>query len=242
MKKFIYILISLTFFISCKKENNCFITAGASTTETVYLEPFSSIEINHFLNVDWKESDEYRIKIQGGNNFTLGVSHEITGELLKLVNNNGCKALRRNVDNILITIYSPKIDSLTVRGNGKVTFKDTLKNNLIFNSIANQASVHLLINNNFTRFYLESGSTDITVNGKSNYCDYYNSGIVHFYGQYFQVDSFRCHSRANGITEIRANSWLHIEQNGSGDINYWGNPSDINITSYLGEGKIIKRE
>lgn len=241
MKKLFSILTIGALLLSCKKENNCLIAAGDKTTETVYLEPFSSIQINHFLNVNWIKSSEYKINIEAGDNFVIGVSSEISDGLLTLTNNNGCKMLRRNINDILVTVYCPQIDSLTLKGNGNITFKDTLKSNLVFSSIANQASVELLINNSFTKFYLESGSTDITVKGNNSYCDYYNSGIVHFLAKDFKVDSFRCHSRANGITEIRANSWLHIEQNGNGDINYWGNPTVVNVSSYLGEGKIIKR-
>jgi len=241
MKKGLFILVCALTLLACKKENNCFIPAGKKSSQTTYLDNFSSVTFNYFMDFNWVESNEVKMVVEGGENFIPEISSEITNGNLDISNNNGCKVMRGKVDDITVTLYCPQIDTFTLKGNGKISFKDTIKNDFHFNSIANQGSVELKFNNNFTKFYLESGSTDITITGNNRYCDYYNSGIVHFYAKEFQVDSFRCHSRANGITEIRANEWLHIEQNGTGDIQYWGNPNTVTITSQLGEGAIINR-
>ena len=159
-----------------------------------------------------------------------------------LTNNKGCKFLRRNVKNITVTLFCPLLDTLTSRSSGEIIFNDAMESNILINCIANQGTMRLKIDNNYTEFYLESGSNDIHVKGSSRYCNYYNAGITHFYAKEFNVDSFRCHSRSKGITEIKAKSWLNIEQNGESDINYWGNPKFINIASFLGNGEIINRE
>ncbi|MBO72479.1 MAG: hypothetical protein CMD35_02575 [Flavobacteriales bacterium] len=242
MKKQLTIYIIVLFALACKKENNCFISSGKSDSQTTDLDMFSSIEINDFMDVSWKKSSEYKVEIQGGENFIPEISHEVNNGKLTLENNNGCKFLRRNVKNISVTVYCPSFDTLSVRGSGEINFQDTIQNNLWINCIANQGSMNLKIKNNYTKFYLESGSNEIKINGSTRYCNYYNSGINHFYAKSFEVDSFRCHSRSKGVTEINVKSWLHIEQNGDSDINYWGNPSIVNITSYLGNGDIINRD
>ncbi len=241
MKQGFYIALFTIFLFSCKKENNCLISSGKPASETLYMDAFSSIEVNDFIDVNWQESSEYKIEIEGGENFIPGISYNTTKNFLVLKNNNGCKFMRRNVDDISVTVFCPFVDTLTVKGSGKILFKDTMKHNLWVNCIANQGTMNLKIDNEFTRFYLESGSNDIHVTGSTRYCNYYNAGIIHFYAKTFEVDSFRCHSRSKGITEIIANSWLHIEQNGESDINYWGNPPIVNVTSYSGDGKIISR-
>ena len=241
MKQGFYIALFTIFLFSCKKENNCLISSGKPASETLYMDAFSSIEVNDFIDVNWQESSEYKIEIEGGENFIPGISYNTTKNFLVLKNNNGCKFMRRNVDDISVTVFCPFVDTLTVKGSGKILFKDTMKHNLWVNCIANQGTMNLKIDNEFTRFYLESGSNDIHVTGSTRYCNYYNAGIIHFYAKTFEVDSFRCHSRSKGITEIVANSWLHIEQNGESDINYWGNPPIVNVTSYSGDGKIISR-
>jgi hypothetical protein len=241
MKQSIFIITIAIFLFSCSKENNCFVSSGKTTSETIYLDPFSSIEVNDFMNVNWKKSYEYKIEIEGGENFIPGMSYGITKDFLILENNNGCKFMRRNVDDITVTVFCPFLDTLTVKGSGDIIFADTMKHNLWVNCIANQGTMNLKIDNNFTKFYLESGSNDIHIVGATRYCNYYNAGIIHFYAKTFEVDSFRCHSRSKGITEIQANSWLHIEQNGDSDINYWGNPPVVNVTAYRGDGAIIKR-
>ncbi|MBK22175.1 MAG: hypothetical protein CMP63_07710 [Flavobacteriales bacterium] len=241
MKQGFYIALFTIFLFSCKKENNCLISSGKPASETLYMDAFSSIEVKDFIDVNWQESSEYKIEIEGGENFIPGISYNIKKNFLVLKNNNGCKFMRRNVDDISVTVFCPFVDTLTVKGSGKILFKDTMKHNLWVNCIANQGTMNLKIDNEFTRFYLESGSNDIHVTGSTRYCNYYNAGIIHFYAKTFEVDSFRCHSRSKGITEIIANSWLHIEQNGESDINYWGNPPIVNVTSYSGDGKIISR-
>tara|TARA_B100000963_G_scaffold351952_1_gene364369 strand:+ start:171 stop:899 length:729 start_codon:yes stop_codon:yes gene_type:complete len=241
MKKSLFIIVILVFLFSCKKENNCFISSGKPASEVIYLDTFSSIEVNDFMSIQWRESSEYKIKIEGGENFISGMSYVVKKDFLTLENNNGCKFMRRNIDDISVTVFCPFLDTLTVQGSGDIIFEDTMKHNLWINCIANQGTMNLKINNNFTNFYLESGSNDIHVVGATRYCNYYNAGIIHFYAKTFEVDSFRCHSRSKGITEISVNSWLHIEQNGDSDINYWGSPNVVNITSYLGNGAIIKR-
>ena len=241
MKQGFYIALFSIFLFSCKKENNCFVPSGKPASETLYLDAFSSIEVNDFMDVNWQESSEYKIEIEGGENFIPGISYDIAENYLILENNNGCKFMRRNVDDISVTVFSPFLDTLTVRGSGKIVFKDTMRHNLWVNCIANQGTMHLKLNNEFTKFYLESGSNDIHVVGSTRYCNYYNAGIIHFYSKTFETDSFRCHSRSKGITEINAKSWLHIEQNGDSDINYWGNPSVVNVTAYRGNGGIIRQ-
>ena len=241
MKKIILIFIFLATFFSCKKENNCFINGGDIVNKTFNSNPFSGVEINDFMNFNWKKSPEFKVEIEGRENFVSGISNTITEYTLIFNNDNGCKLLRRNVDEITITVFCPSLNTLTLKGSGRIIFIDTLKNDLTINCIANQGSMNLLIDNNYTKFYLESGSTDINIKGSTRYCDYYSSGVNHFYAKTFDTDSFRCHSRSKGITEIKANSWLHIEQNGDSDINYWGNPSTIDVASYLGNGSIINR-
>ena len=234
---YILALIAITF--ACKKENNCIMYSGKTKKVEISTVAFSNIEINDFVDFSWNKSLEYRTEIIGGKNYLPGIITEIEESTLLIKNNNICRFLKAKVDNIQINVYCPLIDTLIVKGSGEVVFNDTMQNNLWVKCLVNQGTIKLKLNNNFSKFYLESGSNDINITGSSIYCDYYNSGINHFYARNFEVDSFRLHSRSKGITEIRANKWLHIEQNGESDINYWGNPSELNITSYLGNGDVI---
>tara|TARA_B100000900_G_C20543450_1_gene701516 strand:+ start:743 stop:1471 length:729 start_codon:yes stop_codon:yes gene_type:complete len=235
--KYILVLIAIT--LACKKENNCIMYSGKSEKVEIPIVAFSSVEINDFIDFSWNKSPGYRIEVIGGKNYLPGIAAELEKSTLHIKNKNICKFLKSKVDNIQINVYCPFIDTLTIKGSGEIVFNDTMQNNLWVNCLVNQGTIRLKLNNDFSKFYLESGSNDIHVTGSSSYCDYYNSGINHFYARNFDVDSFRLHSRSKGVTEIRANKWLHIEQNGESDINYWGNPSEFNITSYLGNGDII---
>ena len=237
-RNYTLILIALTF--ACKKENNCIMHSGKSKKIEISTVAFTNIEINDFVDFSWNKSSEYRIEIIGGKNYLPGVNTKLEESTLIIENKNICKFLKANVDNIQINVYCPLIDTLTIKGSGEVIFNDVMQNNLWVNCLVNQGTIKLKLNNNFSKFYLESGSNDIHIKGSSRYCNYYNSGINHFYARNFEVDSFRLHSRSKGVTEIRANKWLHIEQNGESDINYWGTPPEVNITSHLGNGDIIR--
>ena len=64
MKQGFYIALFTIYLFSCKKENNCFVPSGKPASETVYLDAFSSIEVNDFMDVNWQESSEYKIEIE----------------------------------------------------------------------------------------------------------------------------------------------------------------------------------
>ncbi len=240
MKKLIYILFPCI-FIACKKDNQCFSGPGKESVINEELGEFNSLTINNFMDVYWKQDIENSIQIVGGDNYINQLTCNISQGHLELKNTVNCKFLKKETDRIKITITSPSLDSVTFKGTGLFETLDTIKNYIYIASIANQGSIKLITNNNRVKFYLESGSTDLSLKGKTQYADYYNSGFNHFYAKTWEVDSFRLHSRANGITQIKAKEWLHIEQNGDGDIEYWGNPSFIEVTSYLGNGAIIKK-
>ncbi len=241
MKKLIYISFCI-FLFACKKENNCFIPAGKESSKIIELGNFNSIHVNRFLNVDWVKSSTYKMEIIGGKNFIDNISGDIAENCLILKNNNGCQVLRENVKDVKVIIHAPLLDSIEMLGNGKITFLDTLKSDIVIRSIANQGSLDLLIKNNFIRFYIESGSTDFTIKGTNRYCDYYNASFAHFYGKDFIIDSLSLNNRGNGVTQVHCARWMQLLQDGDGELEYWGNPDTIEVKSYKGKGQLIKRD
>lgn len=241
MKRLIYISLLICFF-SCKKENNCFISAGKETNKTIELNAFHALHVNRFLNVDWIESPDYKIEIIGGKNFINNISSDIIDQCLILKNNNGCQVFREKIDDVKVKVFAPLLDSIEMRGNGKITFKDTLYSNIVIRTIANQGSFDLLIRNDFTRLYMESGSSDFTIKGENRYCDYYNASFAHFYGEEFLIDSLSLNNRGNGITQVHCKSWMQLLQDGTGDLEYWGTPDTIEVKSFTGKGQLIKRD
>ena len=241
MKYWLYLSLCLILF-SCKKENNCFISAGKEATKVVELDNFQGVMVNRFLNLDWIKSPTYKMEIIGGKNFINNISGEIMDDCLVLKNNNGCEVFRDNLTKIKVKLYSPFLDSIDMRGNGKITFLDTMNSNIVIRTIANQGSFDLLINNEFTRLYMESGSSDFEIKGKNRYCDYYNASFAHFYGKDFIIDSLSLNNRGNGVTQVHCAKWMQLLQDANGDLEYWGNPDTIEVKSYTGKGQLLKRD
>lgn len=239
MKNILLIFITATALLACKKQNNCFVTKGDVVTKTDTLPSFSSVTIDNGVNVVYYKAANPKIEITTGDNFIDYITYKVVNNELMLKNEIGCKVLRGKFDEVEIKVFSPALNEITLRGNGKISSPDTLRNNFTFNSFANQGSAEFLISNDSTRIFMESGSTDLTLRGTTNYCWFYNFGINHFFGRAFAVNTFRMHNAANSITQATVTNIFLIEQNGDGDIEYWGNPAQVDTNSYQGNGKII---
>lgn len=190
------------------------------------------------MDIEWHQSPTHYMVITAGENHIDQIEYKVENQILELSNNNKCEWLREKVKEVKIKVYSPTLEKLNFRNNGSFTTKDTIYNDFELDCFVNQGTINLLINNSNSNFSMESGGTDLNVSGYCSNAYLYNLGINHFNGFNFYTNDFHINNGSAGLNNLNVANTLLIEQNGTGDILYKGNPI-ITVSSYKGQGKII---
>lgn len=240
MRNLIIISFLTLVFASCERGNNCFVYPGNKTEKTIALDNFDTINVNYLMDVEWYESNDHYVKVFAGENHINQIEATVANNTLELSNNNKCEWIRGRIKEIKVKVYSNKINKLIFRNNGSFTARDTVKNDFELDCFINQGSINLLIDNSHCTLAMESGGTDLNISGQSDFVYLYNLGINHFNGFNFAVKDFHINNASAGLNNIFATNSLLIEQNGTGNILYKGNPA-LNISAQSGKGKVVAK-
>lgn len=192
---------------------------GPNITETRLPGTFTGIETRGSTNVTVFKGDEMKVMVTGHGN--LVPIYETVSKDGRLVLGYDDKYNVKN-DNIRVEVYLPTIDYLEINGSGKIVVKGEFIGQSVENRIngsgdisMDQGSFHILQS-------IINGSGSITtsnINAIDGYAEISGSGDI----------------------DIRVSKSLDARINGSGNINYWGNPFGVN-TSINGSGKVNKKE
>ena len=94
MKKLVYIVTVLLFTCNSEDVNDCFQTSGTIIQEVVQVSSFERILVNRDIELIIKEGQEYKVKIETGENLIDEVNVEVVGNQLILTDNNSCNFVR----------------------------------------------------------------------------------------------------------------------------------------------------
>jgi len=97
----------MLFMLSCNKENapDCFKRAGEYSTVTRMTEPFSSIELNDYIQIELYDTTIYFVEITAPRNLLPEIETSVNNGRLKIVNNNTCNLVRSFKNKITVRIY-----------------------------------------------------------------------------------------------------------------------------------------
>ena len=241
IKQIIYFTIIIIFFSSCK-DSPCNISKGKIISIEKKLEIFSGIESLDNINFEWVKSHNYKAIISTNEYLIDQIELTIKDELLTIENQNNCTWLRNTLNEVNIKIYSPSPNLIKLKGNGFLTSKDTITSNVRIENFDNQGSINLIIKNDSTWAFLETGSLDITIIGSTNYFYLYNVGYNYIFAKDFTARN--CHINNNSwvTNQIKVTQKLIIEDYLPGEIQYWGNPNSVHVSINESNGKITKMD
>ena len=216
MKKLLLILFLITTtiitIISCYNVNKIK-GSGNITSENRELTNFSSINLIGGIDVNIKFSDKYNCTVVSDENLIPYIKTEV-------INNNLQISINKNyssTEGIEVNVNAPEYDEVSISGSGDINIIDFKNDNLSLNI---------------------SGSGDITANGEVQTLIAKISGSGDIISAELISKSATITINGSGNAKIWASDSISAQINGSGDIEYSGNP--INVKSKInGSGDII---
>lgn len=94
MRKILYLLAFILFACNSEDANNCFQTSGDLIQQEVAVSNFERILVNRDIELIIKESPNYKVTIETGENLMNDVEVEVIGNQLILSDNNTCNYVR----------------------------------------------------------------------------------------------------------------------------------------------------
>lgn len=177
MKKIIYSVIVLLFFVNCSKPSDCIESAGSMITknfEVLEANYFHTIYVEKGVGLVVKQGTEYKVEVRTGENLIDNISVEFRNDGLFLKDNSSCNWVR-DYGQIIVYVTTPTLNFLNITSrteqdidsDGVLTHGIVRLNALDLGPGAGTNDFHIQVNNsqlviennNVSRYYI-SGQTD----------------------------------------------------------------------------------
>ncbi|PTX63669.1 putative autotransporter adhesin-like protein [Kordia periserrulae] len=226
--------------ISCNSEdaNDCFQTSGTIVTEVITVANFSKIEVGEHITLIIKEGVTQEITIETGQNLLNDIEAKVTGETLKLSDNNDCNYVR---DYGITTVYitSPNITEIVsktqfeVRSDGILTFPNlTLISENFTNDNAASGNFNLQVQNEELRIVFNNLSNLFITGSTNNFSINFPGGNSRVEAADFIAESVAIFSRGSNDIIIHPQRELSGDIYGTGDVIAVHRPPIIDFTAH----------
>lgn len=226
----ITVFMTLTIFSACAQNR--------ITNKNFNVDNFTEIESNTIGNIFLKQSSETSVRAEG--------SEEILGKLKVSVNNGRLKIdmdrqlfkrIRKSNRRLNIYISTPNIETLENNGVGNITFQGKFNSprlDIFSDGVGNLKAENLDID----QVNVDTdGVGNISLAGKTNSIIIHSDGIGNVDTQ--ELHAQKAHIVSNGVGNVScfASEVVEVDASGVGNVTYYGNPKDKNITKD-GVGKV----
>ncbi len=211
------LLLSLLFTTACRKYRSVR-GEGNVVTETRTLSTFDHVQADGDIDVTVIPSKYNKAVVSGYSNLVPIFETYVHNGTLRLKFTDDKYNIKNN--NISVIVYTTDMTGYTVNGSGRVSIGDGL----------NASDLSLEVN----------GSGDIVVDE-----NYFNTmrlkinGSGNIKARNAETDIAYAEISGSGNIELTVNELLDVEISGSGEVDYWGNPEEVN-TDIAGSGKVRK--
>lgn len=237
------IIAMLPFITSCDSDKWPFGVKGKGPIVTEE-RSFDSVIKGLDLSIDAKvyvtQSDENKFRIEAQSNILDVLETELNGDVVKIKFN--CNV--RKHDEIRIFAYIPETKYFEIDGSGTITAADTVYTDEIQFEIKGSGDINFAVvptdANTDTYIYSNiDGSGEIELLGKaySHEISIQGSGEIEAY--YLMSDKTSIDIEGSGTCWVYTRESLHVSIDGSGNVYYGGNPSDI-VKHISGSGSVVK--
>ncbi len=242
---FFYILILILFF-SCSKDaenRECFKSNGAEVNKERNLSNFNTIELDDNFKVFLIQDTINKINIITGENLVNNIKSDIVDSILILKDENKCRWLRSYDVKKEVYIHFKNINYLLINKECDVFGNDTLFiNDFEIINWGDISSVNLKLHCNNFRFTMHAGTGTFKFSGitENEFLYFHGNGSV-FAGD---LRSSYCDvaSKFTGDIEVNTDNTLIVSLYSSGNVIYYGNPTNIKLKIKYYSGELIKGE
>ncbi|WP_339752395.1 head GIN domain-containing protein [uncultured Winogradskyella sp.] len=243
MKKLIYIFVLL--LVACNREDgiDCFQTSGNIIQEMVEVSNFERILVNRDVELIIKESPDYKVTIESGENLINDVIVEVIGNQLILTDNNSCNYVRE-YGITKIYVEAPNLIEIRTSSQYEISSDGILNYNTIvlysedFNGGSEftvgdfrltVASENIsIVSNNISFFYLEGSVTNLFVG--------FYSGSGRFEGENLIAQYVDVYHRGSNDMVVNPIQSLTGELRGTGNLISVNEPPIVNVERiYIGQ-------
>lgn len=210
------IAFCLLAFTSCRKYR--LVGEGAIVSETRTLSSFTSVNADGDVDVDVYPSNENKVIVTAYQNLIPVYETDVNGSTLSLHFKTGYINVRHN--NVRVAVYSTDVNNVVVNGSGKVIVKNGIASKTL-NARINGSGDVTINDNHFESMTLKINGSG-SIKSRSAVSDYVRAEIS-----------------GSGDIETTVEQTLSAKISGSGNIDYWGNPS-VSEVDLSGSGKVRK--
>jgi len=207
---------------------------GNITTKTVNTGSYDEIKAVGLMDVHLEKGTEGTITVKAEDNLHEYVIVEVKDDalILRIKKNVNIKSKK----GIHITVPFQDISKVSLTGSGDVDSRDTITSENFDVSITGSGDVILAIESQSVNAKV-TGSGDMTLSGSANELEVKISGSGDFMGSKLKSNNTQAYVSGSGDAVVNASKSLKARVNGSGDIEYTGNP-ETSDTKVLGSGSI----
>tara|TARA_R110002096_G_scaffold82786_2_gene192464 strand:+ start:421 stop:1164 length:744 start_codon:yes stop_codon:yes gene_type:complete len=243
MKKLIYIFVLL--LVACNREDgiDCFQTSGNIIQEMIEVSNFERILVNRDVELIIKESPDYKVTIESGENLINDVIVEVIGNQLILTDNNSCNYVRE-YGITKIYVEAPNLIEIRTSSQYEISSDGILNYNTIvlysedFNGGSEftvgdfrltVASENIsIVSNNISFFYIEGSVTNLFVG--------FYSGSGRFEGENLIAQYVDVYHRGSNDMVVNPIQSLTGELRGTGNLISVNEPPIVNVERiYIGQ-------
>jgi len=211
---------------------------GNVTTRKVNTESYDRVNVAGFYDVFLVAGGEGKITVEGESNLIEHVSVTVEDGTLKIATEKGKKISPSMGKSIVITVPFESLSEVNLTGSGDVKGKNTIKATHFETKITGSGDISLDVE--ASKIDAEvTGSGDLVIKGKAGEfnCKITGSGDLNAFG----LESGKVNSTVSGSGDckITCSDSLEARVNGSGDIQYKGDPKHKD-TKVSGSGSITK--
>jgi hypothetical protein len=232
------IVILCMFFSACKKENacDCIKRTGDIIEDKRSLSGFTQLMIKDNVNVFITQDSVFEVTVEAGKNIAPLIITEVVGTTLVCRNTNRCNFTRSYKKPLNIYIHMPLITDIDSRGTGNVKSLNTIETPAIHLNTISSGNTELILNTPQLTTSMH-GSADLTLYGMALGHECYSGGSGFLNAAGLHTNYTYLHSTTLGLCYIYVANQLICRLDQKGDIFCYGNPKNVNVTTF-GSGRL----
>ncbi len=227
-------LIIFGFSESTAQWNKKVVGNGNTTTNKITTQSYDEIKAVGSMDVHLESGKEGNVSVTTDSNIQEYVIVEVKDNTLILRTKNNVNLKTKK--GIHITVPFESISGVSLVGSGDIDTKDTIKSDSFDVSVTGSGDIVLAIESNTLDAKI-TGSGDLVLSGKATNLEVKVSGSGDFKGSSLNAENTQVYVSGSGDAEVTATKSIKARVNGSGDIEYSGNPVNSD-TKVMGSGDI----
>tara|TARA_B110000459_G_scaffold50182_1_gene56038 strand:+ start:310 stop:1035 length:726 start_codon:yes stop_codon:yes gene_type:complete len=208
--------------------------SGNVTTKTHSTSDYHKVDLVGFMDVKLEKGTEGTITVKTDDNIHEYVSIESNKGVLKIkIKNNIHISTKKG---LYITVPFSDLDNVSLTGSGDVLTSSQIKSDQFEAELTGSGDMILDVDSNIIDAKV-TGSGDLKIIGSTTHLEIKVIGSGDFDGDSLNSQNVQAYVSGSGNARVVAKNSIKARINGSGDINYSGNPGTSD-TKVMGSGDI----